>query len=255
MNEEYLISTLSKVNGVDPADLSLFGSEENQIRALMNVTMPFDLPPEFYRKQDEYLKDRLSREKVIDVSLLPGRISLYRGDITLLKADAIVNAGNSALLGCFVPLHSCIDNAIHSKAGLEVRRDLMQVMSRQGHEEENGKVKVTQGYNLPSAWIFHTVGPQVRGSVTSQDEEDLRSCYLSCLKEADRRNVKSLVFPCLSTGLFDYPIEPASLLAVMTVKNYLEKTGSNLHVVFDVFSPRDESVYRNVFRSLRISYR
>ena len=144
---------------------------------------------------------------------------MYKGDITLIKADAIVNACNNKLLGCFVPGHHCIDNAIHSFAGLEVRRDLMKVMEEQGRDEPNGRCKVTKAYNLPSKYILHTVGPVYSGS--KQDNIDLESCYLSCLATADKMNLKSVVFCSLSTGIFGFPIEKASEIAIRTVKKYL----------------------------------
>jgi len=163
MNEEFLISYLKKVNGI-PNDLNMKSPES--IRALMNITMPFSLSEEYYLRQDEYLQQRLKSKTIIDVKEFPNQISLYRGDITLLKADGIVNACNSKLLGCFSPLHGCIDNAIHSYAGLQVRRDCLKMMQEQGHDEANGQCKITSGYNLPSSFIFHTVGPIAYGRPT-----------------------------------------------------------------------------------------
>lgn len=166
-------------------------------RALMNVTMPLNLSDEYYGKQDLALKEIYEGKIIIDINNLEplkDSIYLYRGDITCIKADAIVNACNEKLLGCFQPLHGCIDNAIHSFAGLQVRRDLMKVMELQGKDEPNGKAKITRGYNLPAKYILHTVGPNVGGYVTKKDEEDLKNCYLSCLKLADSYKLESLVF-------------------------------------------------------------
>lgn len=217
-------------------------SDEALFRALQNITMPYDLSEEFYRKQDAVLQEILSRKEVVDVSGFPDGITLYRGDITLLKADAIVNACNDKMLGCFVPGHHCIDNAIHSFAGLQVRRDMMAIMSKQGHDEPNGDCKVTKGYNLPSEYIFHTVGPIYSGQ--RQDEIDLKNCYLSCLEKAEEMGLKSLVFCSLSTGIFGYPIDKASEIAVGTVRRYLSEKNSRLKkVVFDVFSEGDYHVY------------
>ena len=190
-NLKWCINYLKEYNHLkelpDMDDYALF-------RALQNITMPINLSDEFYRRQDEVLKKLLSTKKVEDISSFNEGISLYKGDITLIKADAIVNACNSQMLGCFIPGHHCIDNAIHSFAGLQVRRDMMEIMNKQGHEEPNGQVKVSKAYNLPSKYIFHTVGPVYSG--TKQDEIDLVSCYLTCLKKADEMKLESLVF-CL----------------------------------------------------------
>lgn len=212
------------------------------LRALLNVTMPYDLSDEFYNKQDEVIKEIVSKKEIFDVATLNNGISLYKGDITLIKADAIVNACNNKLLGCFVPGHHCIDNAIHSFAGLEVRRDLMKIMQEQGYDEPNGRCKVTKAYNLPSKYILHTVGPVYSGS--KQDNIDLESCYLSCLVTADKMNLKSVVFCSLSTGIFGFPIEKASEIAIKTVKKYLESENKNIKkVIFNLFSDGDYDVY------------
>ena len=211
-------------------------------RALLNITMPINLSDEFYDKQDGVIKEIVAKKEIFNVDNVDDGISLYKGDITLIKADAIVNACNNKLLGCFVPGHHCIDNAIHSFAGLEVRRDLMKVMEEQGHDEENGKCKVTKAYNLPSKYIFHTVGPVYSGS--KQDTLDLESCYLSCLKVADKMKLDSIVFCSLSTGIFGFPIEKASEIAIRTVKKYLEEENKNIKkVIFNLFSDGDYDVY------------
>lgn len=245
MNEAFLISYLAKKNNME-SKINLPANDA--IRALMNISLPIDFSKEFYQKQDEYLQDILSRKKIVDVSLLSfaNQISLYQGDITLLKADAIVNACNERMLGCFTPLHSCIDNTIHSFAGLQVRRDLMEIMAKQGHDEENGKVKVTFGYNLPSSYIFHTVGPKCFSSVSRKDREDLASCYLSCLHKADEMRLENIVFCSISTGVYGFPIKKASRIAVDTTKQYLKENHSSLKVVFDVFSKEDKKVYESI---------
>lgn len=213
-------------------------------RALLNITMPVNLSNEFYDKQDKVLKDILSRKEIIDVKSFPNGVSLYKGDITLLKADAIVNACNSQMLGCFVPGHHCIDNAIHSFAGLEVRRDMLEIMKKQGHKEENGQVKVSNGYNLPAKYIFHTVGPIYSG--IHRDEIDLASCYYSCLRKADEMGLEAIVFCSLSTGIFGFPIEKASKIAIKCVNSYLKEENKNIKkVIFDVFSDSDYEVYKN----------
>lgn len=218
-------------------------------RALLNITMPFQLSEEFYQRQDKVLKDILSKKEIVDVSSFPDGISLHKGDITLMKADAIVNACNSKMLGCFVPNHHCIDNAIHSFGGLQVRRDMMEIMEKQGHDEENGQVKVSSGYNLPAKYIFHTVGPIYSG--THRDEIDLANCYQSCLSKADEMGLESLVFCSLSTGIFGFPIEQASRIALHCIDSYLKQKNKNIKkVIIDVFSDRDHQVYKKVFEEM-----
>ena len=236
---KWCIGYLKQINGYfrlpDLPDEELF-------RALQNVTMPNNLSDEFYSKQDNVLKEILSRKEIVDISTFADGISLYKGDITLIKADAIVNACNNKMLGCFVPGHHCIDNAIHSFAGLQVRRDMIKIMEAQGYDEPNGMCKVTKAYNLPSKYIFHTVGPIYSG--TKQDEIDLANCYKSCLEKADEMELESIVFCCLSTGVFGYPIEDATKIAIKEVKNYLNSSNKNIKkVVFNVFSQRDYDVY------------
>lgn len=241
---EKAIHYLEKINNVKvPTHLS----KEDVFRALMNITLPINLSPKFYIWQDEIIKKHYEKRKIIDLeNLIPLKKNIYllQEDITLIRADAIVNAGNEKLLGCFYPLHNCIDNAIHSFAGLQVRRDLIKIMREQKYEEANGQCKVTLGYNLPSKYIFHTVGPKIIKSVTKKDEEDLKNCYLSCLKMADKMKLESLVFCSISTGLYGFPIEKACDIAVSIVQEYLKKNKTTIqYVVFDVFSRKDYDVY------------
>ncbi len=216
----------------------------NTFRALMNITFPNNLSDEYYNKQDHVLKELLSSKNVIDANSLKyiNNIAIYKGDITLIKCDAIVNACNEKLLGCFQPLHNCIDNAIHSFAGLEVRRDLMEVMKKQNHNEENGKCKVTSAYNLPSTYIFHTVGPIIEEIITKKDEQDLANCYRSCLSKAIELNIKTIVFPCISTGIYGFDKKRASQIAYKTVSDFL-KINKNIKVIFNVFTNEDYHVY------------
>ena len=239
---KWCIDYLKRYNGIDALPKM---PDEALFRALQNITMPYDLSEEFYEKQDAVLQDILSRKRITDVADFEEGISLWKGDITLLKADAIVNACNNKMLGCFVPGHHCIDNAIHSFAGLQVRRDMLAIMKEQGHDEPNGECKVTKAYNLPSKFIFHTVGPIYSGK--AQDEIDLKNCYLSCLKKADEMGLDSLVFCCLSTGVFGYPNDKAAELAVKTVRQHLEGTDSNVKkVVFNVFLDKDYEIYKGL---------
>ena len=241
-NEEYLLNYLKKKTGFVHPELN----NEQQIRAMMNILLPNSLDDEFYDKQDQYLSSRLAKLKIRDVNDLEfiNQIAIYQGDITLLKADAIVNAGNSALLGCFSPLHNCIDNAIHSYAGLEVRRDIMNILD--GREVNNGEVIVTLGYNLPSKYIFHTVGPIYTG--IHQNDIDLANCYLNCLAKADEMGLKNIVFCSLSTGVYGFPIDRASKIAFNTVKQYLQDSKSDIKVIFDLFSDRDYQIYERLFK-------
>ena len=234
------------------------------LRALMNVRPPAPVARKVLAVQDAYLEARLTeRGGAVDAARLEpadaadpagSRIALWRGDITLLTTDAIVNAANSQMLGCFVPGHHCIDNAIHTYAGIELRLACAELMRAQGHEEPTGQVKVTPAFNLPARYVFHTVGPIVRdGTATPRDRKLLASCYRSCLAEATRRGLGTLVFCCISTGLFGFPQEEAARIAVDTVRAHLTRTDSQLKVVFDVFSDRDECVYQELLNRARTS--
>ena len=148
------------------------------------------------------------------------------------------------MIGCFHPLHNCIDNVIHSAAGVQVRLDCNDIM--RGREAENGEVIVTKAYNLPSRFIFHTVGPIVSGGVTAKNENDLRKCYLNCLVKADEMNLNTLAFCCISTGVFGYPKEAAAKVAVETVREYKAKTNSSPKVIFNVFTEKDYAIYKRL---------
>lgn len=217
-------------------------------RSLMNITMPDKLDSSFYSLQDSIIEEEYKKKSLVsldEIEKLSRNIYLYKGDITLLKVDAIVNACNSKLLGCFIPLHRCIDNAIHSYAGLQVRRDLMIVMDKQNHDEENGLVKVTSGYNLPAKYIYHTVGPIIYGSETKSDVLDLKNCYLSCLNKAKEMKLHSLAFPCISTGEYHFSNDLAAKVAYKTVSEFLKNNLElDLKVVFVTFKDIDYSLYK-----------
>ena len=243
---EWCIDYLLKVNNTNRRSIGL---GFDIFRGLLNITMPINLSDEFYERQDRVLQDLLKGKNITSDSEFNNGLSVYNGDITLIKVDAIVNACNSQMLGCFVPNHRCVDNAIHSFAGLEVRRDMMELMNKQGHPEPNGMCKVTKGYNLPAKYIFHTVGPIYSGD--KQDEIDLRNCYLSCLREADKMNLKSICFSSISTGIFGYPIIDASKIAIETSYNYLKTENKNIEkIIFDCFSERDYSVYNRQIKEI-----
>ncbi|WP_428258902.1 protein-ADP-ribose hydrolase [Gallibacter sp. Marseille-QA0791] len=219
------------------------------LRSLMNVRPPDPVSDDFLKVQDEYLRQRLEERGVTTVAqLTPVRrhIYLWQGDITTLKADAIVNAANSGMLGCFVPCHGCIDNAIHTYAGVQLRMECRRLMEKQGDPEPAGQARITGGYNLPAAHVIHTVGPVVRGSVTEKDREMLRACYRSCLELADKSGLKSIAFCCVSTGEFHFPNEEAARIAVETVTGYLDEKDVEMEVIFNVFKDEDLEIYRRL---------
>lgn len=219
------------------------------LRSLMNVRPPDPVSVDFLKVQDEYLRQRLEERGVTTVAqLTPVRrhIYLWQGDITTLKADAIVNAANSGMLGCFVPCHGCIDNAIHTYAGVQLRMECRRLMEKQGGPEPAGQARITGGYNLPAAHVIHTVGPVVRGSVTEKDREMLRACYRSCLELADKSGLKSIAFCCVSTGEFHFPNEEAARIAVETVTGYLDEKDVEMEVIFNVFKDEDLEIYRRL---------
>jgi len=150
------------------------------------------------------------------------------------------------MLGCFSPMHACIDNFIHTYAGIELRLKMHEIMTKQGHEEATGQAKITPGYNLPCNYVLHTVGPIVQGGLQRKHEELLASCYRSCLELAEKYEVKSIAFCCISTGVFMFPNERAAEIAVRTVKKYYEDTGSRMKVVFNVFKDEDLAIYRTL---------
>lgn len=225
--------------------------QENLLRSLMNVRLPKPVSREFLKIQDEYLQERNRERGITDIEelkpvLSDERLYIWQGDITTLKCDAIVNACNSQMLGCFSPMHACIDNFIHTYAGVELRLKMHEIMTKQGHEEETGKAKITLGYNLPARYVLHTVGPIIQWNVTKKDEELLASCYRECLKLAEASGVKSIAFCCLSTGVFRFPQQRAAEIAVKTVKTYYEETGSRMKVIFNVFKDEDLAIYRSL---------
>lgn len=226
-------------------------AQRRLLRSLMNVRHPMPLPPGFLALQDEVLGAEREEKGVVEADALPvtaahPQIALWQGDITRLRADAIVNAANSALLGCFRPCHGCIDNAIHSAAGLQLREECNQLMEAQGHLEPTGRAKLTKGYNLPARYVLHTVGPIIQGRVTKQDRADLTSCYRSCLELAAEHGLETVAFCCISTGEFRFPNREAAEIAVGTVKQFLQTPTSIRKVIFNVFKDLDAELYRDL---------
>ena len=201
--------------------------------------------------QDEYLKEEINKKGIVDINNLnpiQKGIYLWQGDITTLRCDAIVNAANSAMTGCYVPNHRCIDNAIHSFAGVELRLECDEIMNRQGYGEPTGQAKITNAYNLPCKYIIHTVGPIISYKLTSEDCELLASCYRSCLNLAAKNNLESIAFCCISTGEFHFPNDKAAQIAIKTVEEFMKKDTSVKKVIFNVFKDMDKEIYRELLK-------
>ena len=228
-------------------------AQKRLLRSLMNVRSPKPISEEFLRVQDDYLQEELSQKHITSVSdLLPLEPGIYvwQGDITTLACDAIVNAANSGMTGCYYPCHGCIDNAIHSYAGVQLRLECDAIIKAQGHEEPTGTAKITEAYNLPCRYVLHTVGPIITGSLKKQDEDLLASCYRSCLALAEEYGLKSIAFCCISTGEFRFPNQRAAEIAVKTVREYRMETGSNMDVIFNVFKDLDDMIYRELLSDM-----
>lgn len=219
------------------------------LRALINTRRPNPISNEILKIQDEYLRKEILIKGISDISQLkPLKDNLFirQGDITTLKVDAIVNAANSTLLGCFHPNHGCIDNAIHTFAGIQLRLFCNEIMIQQGEPEKTGKAKITPGFNLPGKYIFHTVGPVIYGYTTDKDCDMLSNCYYSCLMLAEEYKIKSIAFCCISTGEFCFPNKKAAEIAIKTVKNFLHDSSSNIKIIFNVFKDEDRIIYENL---------
>ena len=220
------------------------------LRSLMNVRPPVPAREDFLQVQDAYLKERLVQRGVTKLDdLTPVRPGLYlwQGDITTLAVDAIVNAANSQMLGCFVPCHGCIDNAIHTYAGVQLRLECARLMAGQ-EEEPTGSAKITKAYNLPCRYVLHTVGPIICGAVTQADRELLASCYRTCLELAESSGLHSVAFCCISTGEFHFPNELAAEIAIQTVEEWQRQNPDKIKVIFNVFKDRDYEIYKHLLR-------
>ena len=246
---EYLITELLNERP-EYADVSIPKDRAEQkklLRALFNVRLPLPISDDFLMVQDEYLQEEIAKKGITsidDLESIKPDIYLWQGDITTLKCDAIVNAANSQMLGCFCPNHGCIDNAIHTFSGVQLRLKCAEMMQKQGKDEETGKAKITPAYNLPCKYILHTVGPIVPGELTEKDCELLRSCYHSCLALADEYKLNSVSFCCISTGEFHFPNDKGAKIAIETVSEYKKQTNSKIKVIFNVFKNSDYEIYR-----------
>lgn len=219
-------------------------------KALVNIRMPYSISEDILNLEDEYLNLELEEKEITDVNTLKeieSNIILWQGDITTLKCDVIVNAGNNQGLGCFNHNHICIDNVIHTNAGMRLRLECNDILK--GKEIPNGEIIVCNAYNLPSKKVITTVGPQVSASVTKQNEIDLSNCYKNSLKYAITHGYNSITFPSISTGLFGYPIEKAKVISYDSVKEILSKYETNIKVIFNVFSESDYNEYKQLFEN------
>lgn len=235
-------------------DISIPASKNEQtrlLRSLMNIRSPRPISDNFLKIQDEYLTEEVKRKGITDSASLPvsptdSRLVLWRGDITTLKIDAIVNAANNALRGCFIPCHSCVDNIIHSVSGIQLRLACDKIMKEQGYDEPTGQAKITPGFNLPCRFVLHTVGPIVSGLLTETHCKQLTDCYHSCLELAAHNGLKSVAFCCISTGEFHFPQKKAAEIAVQTVTHFLQTDKRIEKVVFNVFKQEDYDIYKKL---------
>ena len=247
----FLIQSLLKENQ-GYRDMNIPAEPERQrqlLRGLMNIRAPKRIGADFLKMQDEYLQSETVAKGITDIAdLTPIQQELYiwQGDITTLKCDAIVNAANSGMTGCYIPNHRCIDNAIHTFAGVELRLACEELMEQQGYPEPTGQAKITPAFNLPCRYVLHTVGPIISGRVTKEDKELLASCYRSCLELAAENGLESVAFCCISTGEFHFPNEQAAQIAVETVKQFMNRKISVKKVIFNVFKDLDKAIYEKL---------
>ncbi len=219
------------------------------LRSLFNIRLPQSASDKFLAIQDAYLQEETKQKgitRLTDLQSVEQEIYLWQGDITTLACDAVVNAANSQMLGCFCPNHGCIDNAIHTYAGVQLRLTCDEIMTQQGHDEPTGQSKITPAFNLPCRYVIHTVGPIIHGRPTKKDEELLASCYRSCLELAEQNGLTSIAFCCISTGEFHFPNDRAAKIATQTVKEYKKETHSEIEVIFNVFKELDYNIYREL---------
>lgn len=224
-------------------------AQRRLLRSPMNVRMAAPVDDGFLQIQDAYLQEENRKKGFVtlaDMEELQEDLYLWRGDITRLAVGAIVNAANSGMTGCYQPCHNCIDNCIHTYAGMQLRSFCSEMMVEQGYAEPTGQAKITPAYNLPCQYVIHTVGPIVQGKLTQKDQDLLRSCYQSCLDLAEEKGIESIAFCCISTGVFCFPNARAAEIAVETVKEHKAQTGSDIKVVFNVFKEEDEGIYRRL---------
>jgi O-acetyl-ADP-ribose deacetylase (regulator of RNase III) len=257
---DYLLNELIKENDEKFSMPIDYDKKRDTLRAMMNVRMPQPISKEFLKIQDDFLTEETNNKTLTTAEMIKtinsdSKLAIWQGDIVTLAIDAIVNACNSRLLGCFIPLHNCIDNIIHSASGIQLRNACNYIMIKQGYSEPVGHAKITYGYNLPSKYVIHTVGPAIpNGSLpTDTDCEKLKSCYLSCLELSNSYDIKSIAFPCISTGVFNFPKEKAAKIAINASKEYLENNpDTNIDkIIFNVFGDDNYNIYQNIIKNMR----
>lgn len=267
----YLVEKLSKESDQKKYKNLIVGETEEEqkqaLHTLTNVRPVKPISPDILKIQDDFLQEEAKKKGIVTLEDIPtvseelgiqnpfsDKISVWQGDITRLKVDAIVNAANAQMLGCFVPCHNCIDNVIHSAAGIQLRNECANKMNEkkeqygEKYKEPRGQAMITNGYNLPAKYVIHTVGPIFWGIVRKKHKELLASCYRSCLELAEKYKLQSIAFCCISTGRYMLPGHLAAKVAIETVQNYYKETGSHIRVIFDVFSERDRIFYEEVLQ-------
>lgn len=270
---EYLKEDSDQYKSLDVSDD--YKEKRMAVRSLMNIRMPKEVSKEFLEIQDEFLREEATEKGVISVDEILSvketygsnhsyaeKIAIFQGDICSIRIGAIVNAANSGMLGCFVPCHRCIDNAIHSASGVQLRAECNHIMNQrriqygESYEEPTGTATLTKGYNLPADYVIHTVGPIVGNQLNDLLRENLKNCYENVMKCALDHNIRSIAFCCISTGEFHFPNREAAKIAVDTVTDYLDEHGTAFDkVVFNVFKDIDKECYEGVLRAYDNKYR
>lgn len=250
---DYLIEFLRSEHDEPISVPNSYVPKRELLRALVNVRPPRPVSDDFLKVQDTFLQEEKSQRGIVRLADIPAygedsRLSLWQGDITRLEVDAIVNAANSKLLGCFVPGHLCIDNAIHTFAGVQLRQVCHEVMKEQGHDEPTGTAKITPAFNLPSQYVLHTVGPIVQDVSTQKHKTELACCYRSCLALAAEHGLDNIAFCCISTGIFGFPKKEAAEIAVRTVQEFLAQDTKTKRIVFNVFTEEDYMIYQSILK-------
>ena len=264
MTQEQRLDTLVEAFKADSVQyIDLQTPEDNEgkrriLRSLMNIRMPRKLDDSVLALQDEYLRERIRENGIVELGEIPvirDGISIWQGDITRLAADAIVNAANSQMLGCFVPMHTCIDNCIHTYAGVQLRaecsRQMNQLRIRYGrdYEQPTAIPMLTDGYNLPAKKIVHIVGPIVEDRLTPALQQDLANCYRNTLDLCAENGLRSVAFCCISTGVFRFPNKRAAEIAVETVSEWLDEHKGRIdRVIFNVFKDEDKAYYEELLQ-------
>lgn len=249
MSAEKLIKYLLNENP-EYRKVRIPSSENEQFRlyrSLVNVRSAYEISAEYLAMEDEYLRQKTAEKGITDIadlSPVEDDIYLWRGDITTLKCGAIVNAANSGMTGCYQPCHNCIDNCIHTFAGIRLRLECAEIMKKQGYPEPTGRAKITPAYNLPCEYVIHTVGPIIQGKLTAEHCRLLKSCYQSCLELAVQNGIDSIAFCCISTGVFGFPKQEAAEIAVKTVRGFLKN--NSIKVIFNVFGDDDYAIYKRL---------